>query len=135
MSRWILAATGAAIVSMTPALAGSFVSFDMPGSTGTFPEGVSISGIIAGSYLDSGRLYHGFVRAADGSFKTFDPPKSQATLVLSVSPKRRRRRRLPQRQQGRRRDRCAYRRRRRGAWLRGNALNPTTPSSGRCGRG
>ena len=62
---------------------GTVTSFDAPGAgTGTYAgtEAISINaaGDIAGMYVVSyilhAAVYHGFVRAADGTMTTFDPP-------------------------------------------------------------
>jgi hypothetical protein len=53
--------------------AATFISFDVPGSTGTFPLDINADGDIVGRYGSGGRT-HGFVRTADGAFTTIDYP-------------------------------------------------------------
>ena len=59
---------------------GSFTTFDAPGAgtgfgQGTFVagvDGITPSGTTAGYYLDDNNVHHGWVRAPDGVFTTFD---------------------------------------------------------------
>ena len=60
---------------------GSFTVFDAPGAgTGPFPQGtfsyggINPAGAIAGYYTDDSNVSHGFLRAPDGAFTTFDAP-------------------------------------------------------------
>ncbi len=55
----------------------NYITFDVPGSSNTAPHSINPSGIITGKYLASIGLsvtVHGFTRATDGTFTTFDPP-------------------------------------------------------------
>jgi hypothetical protein len=57
----------------------ALITFDAPGAgKGAFQgtQGIAISpeGAITGYYIDSGTVFHGFVRAPDGTFITFDVP-------------------------------------------------------------
>jgi hypothetical protein len=60
------------------ATGGTITVFDPPGSTGTFAgsgtyvDAINAPGVITGSYYDANSVAHGFVRAADGTFATFD---------------------------------------------------------------
>ena len=65
---------------------GTITSFDPPGSgtlkgsaQGTVPQSINTRGDIAGQYQDENYLYHGFLRAADGTFTTFDSPNAGTT--------------------------------------------------------
>jgi hypothetical protein len=64
---------------------------DSPGSPAhqTFPYSINNNGVIAGYYtFGSGLTPHGFVRAADGTITTFDPPNlplGGATFALSIN--------------------------------------------------
>ena len=69
------------------ALNGSVITISVPGSTATFvgsggPIGpnagppINPAGVTTGSYADVGGVMHGFVRAHDGAFATFDAPNS-----------------------------------------------------------
>ena len=53
---------------------GGFVQIHPPGALQTSAGGINDRGEITGSYTDIGRTYHGFVRAADGSYDEFDEP-------------------------------------------------------------
>lgn len=72
--------------------ASTFLSFDAPGAgtsdgQGTFPVAINRSGLIVGNFTDSSRVQHGFMRAPDGTFTTFDPPGSTGTYVMAVNSK------------------------------------------------
>jgi hypothetical protein len=59
------------------ARAGTIISFDAPGAgtgpaQGTFSLSMNSAGIITGNYIDAKNVFHGFVRALDGNFTTFD---------------------------------------------------------------
>jgi len=54
--------------------AGTFITFDPPGSTFTSPSGITPGGVIVGWYADAGGVTHGFLRTRGGSFTTFDVP-------------------------------------------------------------
>ena len=73
---------------------GSITAFDAPGAgTGpsqgtfaTFADGINPEGAIAGGYADASNVFHGFVRASDGTFTTFDPPGSVFTNNSGINP-------------------------------------------------
>jgi uncharacterized membrane protein len=77
--------TVAAVVA-SPAQNGqaTFISFDMPGSTGTFPLDINASGDTVGGYTSAG-LNHGFLRTADGTFTTIDYPGALYTMASGVN--------------------------------------------------
>jgi predicted membrane protein len=54
--------------------ANQIISFSVPGSTGTTPISVNLSGTITGYYTDAQGTAHGFVRSAAGAITTFDAP-------------------------------------------------------------
>ena len=64
---------------------GTFISFDVPGSTGTFPLDINAEGDIVGRYA-TGTLSHGFVRTADGTFMTIEYPGAPYTAVGGINP-------------------------------------------------
>jgi predicted membrane protein len=70
----------------------TFATFDVPSAgtfagQGTYVDGISTAGAISGTYADSNDLYHGFVRAADGTITTFDAPGAdQGTFPNGASP-------------------------------------------------
>jgi len=57
----------------------TIIKFDAPGAgtaanQGTFPSGINTSGAITGFTRDANVARHGFLRAPDGTFTTFDDP-------------------------------------------------------------
>ena len=44
------------------------------------------AGTITGSYTDANNAGHGFLRARDGTFTTFDPPGAVGTFPLAINP-------------------------------------------------
>lgn len=58
---------------------GGFTTFDVPGSSGTFPGGINDVGETVGGYSDAAGN-HSFIRNAAGDLVTFDAPGSVATL-------------------------------------------------------
>ena len=73
---------------------GAIESFVAPGAgTGagqgtyvTYTDGINPEGAIAGGYADASGVFHGFVRNADGTFATFDPPGSVSTNNSGITP-------------------------------------------------
>lgn len=84
---------------------GTFTSFDAPGagtsgngiglkSEGTIPVSIDSAGDISGVYTDVSNQHHGFVRAASGTFTTFDAPgvgaptlaMLQGTIPFAIDP-------------------------------------------------
>ena len=58
---------------------GHFVTFEAPGAgtsggQGTAAQGINLQGEIAGYYVDSNYVYHGFVRTGRGDITIFDAP-------------------------------------------------------------
>jgi hypothetical protein len=54
--------------------------YDPSGSIYTEPGGINDHGLIAGFYEDNSGVYHGFVRATDGTIASFDYPESIGTF-------------------------------------------------------
>jgi len=52
---------------------GTYITFDVPGSSSTSVSGINLTGTIAGSYCDAVGC-HGFLRRLNGAFTTFDVP-------------------------------------------------------------
>jgi hypothetical protein len=73
---------------------GTFTTFDAPGAGTAFGQGtltaffsgLNPAGAITGNYRDASNVNHGYVRAPDGTFTTFDAPGSQATITDSINP-------------------------------------------------
>ena len=53
---------------------------------GTYPSGLNSPGAITGFYQDASNGLHGFVRARDGPFTSFDPPGSVKTFPSGINP-------------------------------------------------
>lgn len=85
-ARWalLLAIFVLATAGATEASAG-ITTFDPAGSIETIPTGVNADGVIAGHYEDTANVYHGFVRAADGTITSFDPVGSVSTSSLGIN--------------------------------------------------
>lgn len=79
---------------------GEFTTFDAPGAgaipdsgQGTFAFGTTDAGTVVGSYTDGNGVSHGFVRAPDHKFTTFDAPHAgnmpdsgEGTFALAINP-------------------------------------------------
>jgi hypothetical protein len=70
--------------------AATFSTFEAPGAgthagQGTLATSINSTGAVAGYYLDSSKATHGFVRAANGSITSFDPPGAANTEALSIN--------------------------------------------------
>jgi len=65
--------------------------FDAPGAgtapgLGTFPFDINVWGEVAGYYNDANNVSHGFLRAVDGAFTTFDAADGgEGTTVWAVN--------------------------------------------------
>jgi hypothetical protein len=69
----------------------TITSFDVAGAgtgtyQGTYGVAINNTGAIAGYYLDSRNVYHGFLRAIDGSITTFDAPGAAMKSIRALSP-------------------------------------------------
>lgn len=62
-----------------------YISFQVRGSTGTFPQAINDFATVTGDYLDSSGRQHGFVRDIWGKVVTFDPPDSTLTAPTSIN--------------------------------------------------
>jgi len=63
---------------------GTYITFDVPGSSSTSVSGINLTGTIAGSYCDAVGC-HGFLRRLNGAFTTFDVPGSSSTSVSGIN--------------------------------------------------
>jgi hypothetical protein len=75
----------------SPASTGSFIVFDVPGSTCkesfvacTTTFGINDEGTVVGSYADANQAFHGFLRLADGTFLNIDVPGTTCTTEYST---------------------------------------------------
>ena len=70
----------------------TIIKFEAPGAgtapgQGTFANSINPAGAITGLYVDPANVYHGFLRAPDGTFTTLNAPGAgtgagQGTLSL-----------------------------------------------------
>jgi hypothetical protein len=75
---------------------GTFTTIDPPGSIGAYVGNyfglvgppINPAGAITGTYLDASGVQHGFLRARDGTFTTFDPPGSTLTVPQGINAAR-----------------------------------------------
>ncbi len=79
--------------SFDAATKSKIIKFNVPGAEGTFPLPINAKGWIAGYYIDSSNVYHGFLRSPGGTFKTFEAPgagtdKHQGTFAYSLNTAR-----------------------------------------------
>ena len=52
----------------------TIITFDAPGAVATFVAGINPAGVISGGYVDANNVLHGYVRAPDGTFTTYEAP-------------------------------------------------------------
>ncbi len=64
----------------------NIITFDAPGAdttandyNGTIPTSINTEGVIAGYFVDSTNVYHGFLRSPDGKIINFDAPGADTT--------------------------------------------------------
>jgi len=70
------------VAAQTP----TFVSFDAPDAgKGTYPVKINKNSVIAGWYLDSHTVAHGFVRMANGQITEFDAPGATYTYSNDIN--------------------------------------------------
>jgi len=63
-----------------------YTTFDAPGAAGlTIAWGVNKALVAVGVYADAALIYHGFVRARDGSVTTLDYPGSPYTQLMGIN--------------------------------------------------
>ena len=75
-------ATSLLLFATGPAVAATYTTFDVNGSSATYAIGINIGGSVTGYYTDLSGNYHGFVRAAGGTYparKGLNPKASTAT--------------------------------------------------------
>ncbi len=83
-----IAALVAVMTFTTGAYSQTITTFDVPNATGTVPQGINLSGKIAGYYSDTiGGGTHGFLRKPDGTITTFDvqPTLSLQTFAYGIN--------------------------------------------------
>ncbi|HEX4159302.1 MAG TPA: hypothetical protein VHY79_12585, partial [Rhizomicrobium sp.] len=80
----VAAASVALSAAASDAKAWTFTNFDPPNAVATWPASIN-HGAIAGSYQVSSGVYHGFVRAANGTVTSFDPTGSAGTHATGIN--------------------------------------------------
>jgi hypothetical protein len=71
---------------LASAHAASIITFAVPGAVqGTFGLSINTAGAITGYYLDTGGVYHGFLRGPNGTITTFDAPGAGTASGLGTS--------------------------------------------------
>src|SRR5438132_2154475 len=63
---------------------GTITSFDPVGSAGTIALSINPAGAVAGWFVDSDFVSHGFLRDESGSITTFDIPGSTGTIAVGL---------------------------------------------------
>lgn len=63
---------------------GTYTQLDVPGASFTVAEGINNSGDIAGLYVDTLGVFHGFI-LSKGVYKTIDVPQSMETTIFSIN--------------------------------------------------
>jgi hypothetical protein len=61
------------------------VTFQVPGSIGTYPQSINNSLTVTGFYLTANGVTHGFLRTPDGTITPFDVPGSTFTQPVSIN--------------------------------------------------
>src|SRR5205809_5858727 len=87
--KWFLAVVflvGVLAPAISSVHAQAITTFDVPGSTRTFPTSINPAGEITGLYSDSSLHGHGFVRDGRGAITSFDVPGSTGTSPISINP-------------------------------------------------
>ena len=64
----------------------TYTSFDPPNSISTQTSGITQAGEITGFYFDTSFVFHGFLRARNGSFTSFDAPGAGGGSFLGTFP-------------------------------------------------
>lgn len=69
----------------TKGFAQTFTTIDIPGATETDCNDINVGGVIAGFYLDSNSLGHGFIRTADGTVRKIDIAGASDTRAYGIN--------------------------------------------------
>jgi hypothetical protein len=89
MNATLLASVcGLTLLAAVPADAVNYTSFEVTGAAETFGGAIDAAGDIAGTWYDSGQVPHGFLRTANGTLVSFDPPGSNGTTVYGMNDHR-----------------------------------------------
>ena len=63
----------------------SYLTFQVPGSLGTYPMGINNSMAVTGYYYVTPMVTRGFLRNPDGTITTFDVPGGVSTEPVSIN--------------------------------------------------
>jgi uncharacterized membrane protein len=73
-------------VPLAPAQkAPTFTTIDVPGASQTEVNGINMFGTIAGTFVDSAGVTHGFFQMAGGTFQTLDVPGATFTVAFGIN--------------------------------------------------
>ena len=65
---------------------GTITAFDPTGSVDTYASGINSKGVVVGGYTDRHGVIHGYIRAVDGTIKTFNAPGAEkGTFPISIN--------------------------------------------------
>ena len=85
--KLLAGATCLLLTTICSSQAATFITFDVPSAVnGTTPTAINPRGTIAGFYIDANFVFHGFVRAPNCTFATFDPPNFVQTNPVAINP-------------------------------------------------
>jgi hypothetical protein len=88
--RLFLVASLLLLLTGTLVAQGPLTLFDAPDAgkavdQGTVPTSINSKGVIAGYYIDSSNLLHGFLRQANGQITEFSPPNMSDVFVVGIN--------------------------------------------------
>jgi hypothetical protein len=80
-NRYLLTLLSLVLAAPMSSQAASIKTFDAPGAgtgitQGTWASAINATGAIAGYYIDTNQVAHGFLRSPEGGFVTFDSPNA-----------------------------------------------------------
>jgi hypothetical protein len=64
---------------------GAVTVFDYPNATGTNAWGVNAQGDVVGVWREGANIFHGFLRSAQGEFKSIDFPQATLTRAFGIN--------------------------------------------------
>jgi hypothetical protein len=86
MFKVIAAAAGGLVLCLSAADAGVLAPVpSFPGATQTFAYGINNHNVVAGRYVDSEGVQHGFFGTLDGNYTSFDFPGGGNSFVTSIN--------------------------------------------------
>jgi hypothetical protein len=82
---WLLSLRCYAVSQVAQDNEALYISFEMPGSTNTYPRSINSVLSVTGYYSDAAGRLHGFVRDTWGRSTSFDPAGSKSTWAQSIN--------------------------------------------------